>query len=489
MPRRPSLPPVIEAAARFLRRGPARSLLRTVQLIIAVLLALLLVSVGTTLGVRLTVAAAQKQLNQHVLPARDAASALHTAYLDQETGLHGYLLSGSEQALRLYTQGRSDVQRLSARLSVLLAGDPQGPALLREVQAAGHAWETGTAEPGIAARRAGPVPEAELARTALTGQASFDELSNRLGALEQRTVELTGAQIDRISSAQRLANVVTLVALALALVVAIGALPLLHHLITVPLHRLIGQVQAVAGGSYGERIDVGEPEELATIARSVDRMRDAVVEHSQHAVTAERELVLREEHDRLATDLHDLTIQRIFGLGLALTSLARRNPELAGGLKPLIEETDAIVREVRTVIFDLGRTEGTESLRGHVIDLAEESARALGFSPALEFAGPVDTLADEELGNAVLAVLREALSNVARHARATRTDIRLSTEDGLLRLCVTDDGVGIDDDVVPGYGLGNMTSRAARLGGTVAVRPRTDGPGTVVEWQVPVRHG
>ena len=479
---------MIGGIVRLLRRGPAKSLLRTAQLIIAVLVVLLVVSVSVTIAARANVAAAQKELNERLLPARQAASGLLTAYVDQETGQRGFLLSGMEESLQPYDSGRADAQRLFQRLSILIADDPQSLSLLRQVQAAAGNWQTRAAEPEMAARRQGPIPADQLSAMVLNGKTLFDALRSRLTALEARTVALTGAQLDRIEASQKLANVVAIVALVLALVVAVGSLPLLHHLITVPLRRLIGQVQAVSGGAYGEPIDVGEPEELATIAHSVDVMRDAVVRHSEQLVTAQRDLVLREEHDRLATDLHDLTIQRIFALGLALTSLSRRKPELAGALAPLIEETDRIVREVRTVLFDLGRAEVSESLRGHVLDLAEESTRALGFSPHLEFAGPVDTFADPEISAAVLAVLREALSNVARHAHATRADIRLSAEDGVLRLTVTDDGIGIDEGAAAGYGLGNMASRASRFGGEASVRKRADGTGTVVEWQAPVGH-
>lgn len=478
---------MIEAAVRLLRRGPAKSLLRTVQLIIAVLVVLLVVSAGTAIVARVNVALAQKELDTRLLPAREAADDLLTAYVDQETGQRGFLLSGAEESLQPYTSGRAQAQRLFERLSVLIADDPQSLSLLRQVQVASRGWETRAAEPQIAARRQGPIPAGQLTGMVLEGKTLFDALRGRLGALENRTAALTGAQLDRITEVQRFANVVSIIALSLALVVAVGSLPLLRHLITVPLRRLIGQVQAVSEGAHGEPIDVREPEELATIARSVNVMRDSVVEHSAQLVTAQRDLVLREEHDRLATDLHDLTIQRIFALGLALTSLARRKPEVAGALTPLIEETDRIVREVRTVIFDLGRAEISESLRGHVLDLAEESTRALGFNPHVEFAGPVDTIADAEASSAVLAVLREALSNVARHAHATRADIRLGAEDGVLRLTVTDDGVGIDESATAGYGLGNMSSRAARFSGTASVRKRPDGSGTIVEWQVPVQ--
>jgi signal transduction histidine kinase len=477
---------VIGPVARWLRRGPAGSLMRTVQLIIGVLLVLLVISTGMTIAVRLTVAAAQSQLDDRLLPAREAAGSLLTAYVDQETGQRGFLLSGEESALQPYVAGQQRAQQLTVQLSDLIADDPQSLALLRAVRDAAQRWQAEAAEPQIAARRQGPIAADQLPGMVLTGKSLFDALRDRLTALERRTVALTGAQLDRIARAQRLANGVALVTLVLALVVVIGALPLLRHLITIPLRRLIGQVQTVAGGAYDEPINVQEPQELATIAGSVDRMRSSVVSRTDRLVEAQRELVLREEHDRLATDLHDLTIQRIFALGLAMTSLARRNPELKDALAPLIEETDRIVREVRTVIFDLGRAEATESLRGHVLDLAEESTRALGFSPTVEFAGPVDTLVGEDLSSAVLAVLREALSNVARHASAGRADIRLGAEDGHLRLTVTDDGVGIGADAPAGYGLANMSARAARLGGTARVGPAPAG-GTVVEWQVPLK--
>jgi signal transduction histidine kinase len=150
---------------------------------------------------------------------------------------------------------------------------------------------------------------------------------------------------------------------------------------------------------------------------------------------------------------------------------------------------------VRTVIFDLGRAETGDTLRGRVIDVTEESVRALGFTPSLEFTGPVDTMAGEAAGDEVLAVLREALANVARHASASTATVRLAAQDGALRLTVTDNGVGLDGRALDGGGLdgpgrrgdglANLRARAERLDGRVSVGPGPDG-GTVVDWQVPL---
>jgi signal transduction histidine kinase len=475
------------AVVHWARRGPSGSLLGTVHLLIAVLVVLLVSTVAATGLARMTVASAEHELADRVLPARQAARDIAKAYVDQETGQRGFLLTGDPTLLEPYESGQDQAGQLREQLGRLLADDPAGQDLLRALDDAAAAWTGQVAEPEIAARRAGPVALDQLSAMAMAGEPLFDQLRARLGALQQHTADLTTDQLARISRAQHVANVVALSVAVLALLVVAGAIPLLRHLISKPLGRLLGQVQAVAGGAYGQPISESNPQELAAIARSVDRMRDSIVTHAHDLVAAQRELTLSEEHDRLATELHDTSIQRIFALGLALSSLARRNPELEPTLSPLIQETDQIVREIRTVIFDLGREEGTEGLRAHVADLAGESVRALGFTPTVAFSGPVDGDAVEHLEPELLAVLREMLSNVAAHAHATRAGIELAVEDGWVRVGVTDDGVGIGPAPEAGYGLTSMRRRAARLGGTAELRPGPDGTGTVAEWRVPTR--
>ncbi|MGK5110476.1 MULTISPECIES: CHASE3 domain-containing protein [unclassified Geodermatophilus] len=464
-----------------------RTLRGAVGWLVGVFVVLVVASATATGLARAAVASAQSELGERVLPARQAATDLATAYVDQETGLRGYLLTGDAQFLEPQERGRTDAERLEGRLADLLADDLDGTELLGAVRAAGAEWHIGTSEPGIDARRQGPLSAGRLEALTMDGKTAFDTLRAALAALQAHAVQRTADQLSAIGTAQTVANVVAIGAAVLGLAVAVAVVPLGRRLITGPLDRLLDDVQAVAAGDHGRPIAASGPREFATIADSVDRMRASVVAHSTQRAAAQRELTLRQEHERMAADLHDLTIQRVFGLGLGLSSLSRRHAQLAPAVLPLIEETDRIIRELRTVIFDLGRSEVADTLRGRVIDVAEESARVLGFTPSLEFSGAVDTLASDAAGAEVLAALREALSNTARHAGATQAEVCLAAQDGRLWLTVTDNGVGLRPESTRGNGLANLQARAQRLGGTADVRPGPQGTGTVVEWEVPLQ--
>ena len=150
-------------------------------------------------------------------------------------------------------------------------------------------------------------------------------------------------------------------------------------------------------------------------------------------------------------------------------------------------ELDSVISDIRTTIFDLQAHEVVaHGVRAGVLQLTGDAADRLGFEPRVHFRGPVDTVVDDETGEQLLAVLRESLSNVIRHADAKAVEVTLSAERGELVLTVGDDGVG-PPCAAPetGSGLGNMESRAAALLGTFAVRAN-DPRGTLVEWRVPI---
>jgi signal transduction histidine kinase len=154
-----------------------------------------------------------------------------------------------------------------------------------------------------------------------------------------------------------------------------------------------------------------------------------------------------------------------------------------------VEDLDDTVKHIRTVIFGLetSRILGG-GLRDQVLALAREAAGPLGFSPRVVFEGPVDTLVDDTTGTELLATLREALSNVARHAHAHQVDVEVAAGDDV-ELRVRDDGRGIGEDPVgSGYGLRNMADRAESLGGCFRVEP-ANGGGTLLEWRVPSKGG
>jgi signal transduction histidine kinase len=202
------------------------------------------------------------------------------------------------------------------------------------------------------------------------------------------------------------------------------------------------------------------------------------------------ELALLEDRERIARDLHDTVIQRLFATGLSLQGAYRltKRPEVADRIQSAVDDLDDTVKHIRTVIFGLeaGKTPG-EGLRTRVMSLVREANGALGFAPGTTFGGPVDTVVEEAVAVELLATLREALSNVARHAGAGRVELAVEVEpEGTVVLRVSDNGRGIDDGARRGHGLANMAERAERLGGRCSVGA-ADGGGTLVEWRVPLK--
>jgi signal transduction histidine kinase len=202
-----------------------------------------------------------------------------------------------------------------------------------------------------------------------------------------------------------------------------------------------------------------------------------------------RDLSLVEDRERIAADLHDTVIQRLFATGLALqaTVPAITNPEVADRVSAAVDQLDETIRQIRSTIFALQapRVAG-RSLRGELLSLAAEAAASLGFEPHLRMLGPVDTAVDHETAGQLLAVVREALSNVVRHANATRVDIIVGVGERL-ELEVSDNGVGPGEARrSSGRGLGNLAQRAASLGGSMVLAAREPGPGTTLRWDVPL---
>ncbi len=196
-------------------------------------------------------------------------------------------------------------------------------------------------------------------------------------------------------------------------------------------------------------------------------------------------LLVLSDRERIARDLHDVVIQRLFATGLQLqtaASLAAGRPELATRIGTAVDALDSTIRDIRGAIFEL-RSPAGQSLRAELRSLVDGAADSLGFRPDLVLDGPLDSAVPDELRADLLAVVREALSNVVRHAGARRVQVRIRIGGGQLSTTVTDDGVG---GAVPRGGLVNLAERAALHGGQFTVEAG-DPAGTVVQWHVPAR--
>jgi len=201
----------------------------------------------------------------------------------------------------------------------------------------------------------------------------------------------------------------------------------------------------------------------------------------------QRMLDVLADRDRIAGDLHDHVIQRLFAAGMNLQSIVRRidDPNARGRVNDVVAQLDETVREIRTSIFDLHTAggENPSSLRRRMLDVVAEVGADTDISPTVRISGAVDTLVTETVADHALAALREALCNAVRHARAS--DITVTVEAGAdLIIGVTDDGVGMSADVARS-GLLGLERRAVMLGGTSTVAPAPNG-GTRLVWRVPL---
>jgi signal transduction histidine kinase len=200
-----------------------------------------------------------------------------------------------------------------------------------------------------------------------------------------------------------------------------------------------------------------------------------------------RVLSVLDDRDRIARDLHDRVIQRVFAVGMSLQGAMRlsERDEIVERVDKAVDDLDATVTEIRTAIFELGNKAIAGGLRNSVLELTEEMASSLGARPEVTFNGPVDNAISQRIADSLLAVLREALTNAGKHAQATSYVVTIGVAEDV-SLEVQDDGIGIELPQAFGAGLGllNLRSRAEKLGGSFEILASEDG--TRLLWCVPV---
>lgn len=452
---------------------------------IGVLVGLLLTTAIAASVARMLNQQAQRDLEQRWVTAQVAVGQLTAGYLDQEAAERGYLLTGEQAYLEPYRVGVARTARLQARLRELLAPDPAGTRTLAAVAADGSRWRTTAAQPAIAARARGLLAPVQLNVFLPVGKELFDRLRARLQTLERLTVDLVHDDLGSIAVRQTASTVIAATAVGLSILLAAISVPLVRRALLRPLDWLVHQLQAVAGGAEDRPITPVGPTELQTIAAGAEQMRQGLVERARQLLTTQRKLTLLDERDRIAADLHDHTIQHVYALGLSLGAISSGRPELSPVVDPLIDRVDAIIRELRGVIFNIRTRLSGARLTDQLQQLIDESGRMLGFEPEATFAAGVDDL-DAEVGADLLAALREALSNVARHAHASRVSVTIDVTGEAVVLQVADNGVGFaTDHRHVGDGLVNLRTRAERRGGSATVRA-APGAGTALTWQAPL---
>jgi signal transduction histidine kinase len=250
--------------------------------------------------------------------------------------------------------------------------------------------------------------------------------------------------------------------------------------------RALGVLMLVWGDEHSHF-----PRDVLDLARSFGSQAAVTLVLAQARRERER-LAVYEDRDRIARDLHDLVIQRLFATGMMLQGTTRIDdvPDAAAErVSRAVDELDETIKEIRQTIFALHEpVDGpTSSARGRVLRETSQSAALLGFEPAVRFAGPVDSMLTTEAADHLVAALREALTNAAKHADAKRVEVIVQIDSGDVVLVVTDDGIGIDNEGSGRRsGVANISARAQDLGGSCRIERVSEAGGTRLTWCVPL---
>ncbi len=218
-------------------------------------------------------------------------------------------------------------------------------------------------------------------------------------------------------------------------------------------------------------------------------VRDISERHAvqQRLAIAGQQLALAAERERIGRDLHDVVLQHLYGIGLTVQSIAAgADPVVTVRLDDVVDEIDKIIAAVRTIVFTLGSSSERGALGQELGDVVAQASRVLGFTPTLRLEGPVESVLSDAVRGEMVTILREALGNVARHARATQVEVVIAVRGEAIAVSVADNGTGIPDDGVKpgGHGLASLRSRARALGGECTLANAPTG-GAVLSWSVP----
>jgi signal transduction histidine kinase len=261
-----------------------------------------------------------------------------------------------------------------------------------------------------------------------------------------------------------------------------------HH---PPMRSFLGVPIRVRGTVFGnlylceKRGEAEFTDEDETLAIALATAAGVAIDQARLVQQVEQVAVL-EDRDRIARDLHDKVIQRLFATGISLQTAREitAKPQVETRIAQAVDDLDETIREIRNTIFALQAPIGRRGLRVELFAMADGARDSLGFAPQLHLDGPIDSLVPADTAEHLLATLQEALANAARHSGASRVDIVVEAgPDVLLR--VSDNGSGVEDAVLLGHGLRNLEERAKAMGGSFTLGPAPSG-GTLLEMRVPI---
>jgi CHASE3 domain sensor protein len=460
-----------------------RTLRWRVYTLVGILLALLLGTVVATLIARQHANEVGARVRDHLRPAQAATAALTTGYVDMETGLRGYLLTRDTQFLDAYGAANTSVTAARQVIAEQLADDSGSLRLLGAVNAAGSAWVDTSAVPLIDAAQDGTLSTQAQSASTSTGKEQFDDLRVHLSALQDRIEQLIATALQSSSGAQATANAITILCGAVALLVGVVIIVLLHFSLVRPVNRLVSSVGRVSTGDLDHRVTADGPTEVVVLGTAVESMRERVLAESAQAAESSRRAARLEEADRIAQDLEQTAIRDLFALSLALQSVAGRYPSVRPALTGVIRDLDRSLEELRSAV--LGRMAAPESrkLRTEVLDLLVLLEQDLAVTPALQLAGDHDLTLPAPIAAEVLDVLHDAVFATTGSGTAKEVEIGIALSAGEVRLSVAG-AVPDQARAAARETLADLADRASQHGGEATVE---EGERRIaVHWRIPI---
>jgi signal transduction histidine kinase len=466
------------------------SLLTRIHVIVGVLAALVLAAVASTYVLSQQTVNVLSHLENLSRPAETSTSELIKAYDAQSDNVRAFLPTGNQAFLQLDTSAQTEASQVQGTLRQQLAGDPASTRALTEVNNAAAAWRNNFANPEIYAVLSGTSSPGQLPQVSppfdTPGARSFQALQGRLTDLQRLIQQNADRETAQVGATRTITEWLTAAVGLLAVGLVVTSVFFLRHSLTRPLTQLVADVSDVSRGDLSRPVRSSGPPELATTAEAVERMRVHILEKADAAIHAQQQLARLEESERIAYGLHDQVIQRLVATGMMLESTARQHPTVARDLSASTAAIDRTIQDLRTVIFGLTSGESRAGLRQQILEILRDSEPRLGFPVHVEFRGVIEPWVTDAVAEEVIPTVQECLSNIARHAHASRAELLLTATEEELILRITDDGVGVDPDHRPtGLGLTNILGRAQRLGGTCTVNP-IQPHGTIVDWRIPL---
>jgi CHASE3 domain sensor protein len=451
------------------------SLRGRVVLTVAALAALLVATSAVTLIGQAYADAATARVTQQALPGMVAVEKLERAFVDQQTAIRGYVLTGQDQLLEPYRAAPALLAEQEALLRGALADQPAVPAQLDVVLRAHRTW-LDAAAPAIALRAEGRQAELDALVAASPGVPLFADLRRQTGELRELIAQRVAADT---SAAATVRSVLAWVLGGAALVAVLGVVAAavgIRRALTRPLAQLVDAVERVADGDLDRSVPTAGPPELAVVGGAVDRMRLMLNEHRRAEVRAAE---LRES-DRVAADLRDGVVHRLFGLSMGLTALSARTPALAGELARPIAELDRVIAEVRAAATGVGGPEAAQrsALTARVGEVLDRVPDLLGVDPDLRVGSTSPREVPEPVVEELVSALERAVDGLAEvRARLDAVEVEVEVAAGAVALSLTARGV------VPGEWTAGL-----RAGASPGVRRVVDlDPElVVVEWTVPL---